>query len=119
MKLVFPDPLGPMSTFRGRIGRSIPSEAPDSALGPKIDCNLNHTFQFQWRMTTSLLSPKYQVVIPKEIRRALDLKPGQKLSVIEKDGHIELRPILTPEQLVGFLKGETPLEFEREADREF
>ena len=48
-----------------------------------------------------------------------DLKPGQKLSVIEKDGHIELRPILTPEQLVGFLKGETPLEFEREADREF
>ena len=70
-------------------------------------------------MTISLLSPKYQVVIPKEIRRALDLKPGQKLSVIEKDGHIELRPILTPEQLVGFLKGETPLEFEREPDREF
>jgi AbrB family looped-hinge helix DNA binding protein len=65
-------------------------------------------------MTTSLLSPKYQVVIPKEIRKALDLKPGQRLSVIEKDGYIELRPILTPEQLIGFLKGKTKLPFERE-----
>ncbi len=70
-------------------------------------------------MTTSLLSPKYQVVIPKEIRKALDLKPGQRLNVIEKDGHIELRPILTPEQLIGYLKGDQPLEFERDADRKF
>ena len=65
-------------------------------------------------MTTSLLSPKYQVVIPKEIRKALDLKPGQRLSVIQKDGHIELRPILTPEQLIGFLKDKAHLAFERE-----
>ena len=65
-------------------------------------------------MTTSLLSPKYQIVIPREIRKALDLKPGQRLNVIEKDGHIELRPILTPEQLIGFLKGKTKLPFERE-----
>jgi AbrB family looped-hinge helix DNA binding protein len=65
-------------------------------------------------MTTSLLSPKYQVVIPKEIRKALNLKPGQRLNVIEKDGHIELRPILTPEQLIGFLKGKTKLPIERE-----
>jgi AbrB family looped-hinge helix DNA binding protein len=70
-------------------------------------------------MTTSILSPKYQIVIPKEIRKALDLKPGQRLNVIEKDGHIELRPILTPEQLIGYLKGDKPLELEREADREF
>lgn len=70
-------------------------------------------------MTTSLLSPKYQVVIPKEIRKALDLKPGQRLNVIEKNGHIELRPILTPEQLIGYLKKDQPLEFERDADREF
>lgn len=65
-------------------------------------------------MTTSLLSPKYQIVIPREIRKALDLKPGQRLNVIEKDGHIELRPILTPERLIGFLKGKTKLPFERE-----
>ncbi len=65
-------------------------------------------------MTTSLLSPKYQIVIPKEIRKALDLKPGQRLSVIEKDGHIELRPILTPDQLIGFLKDKAHIPFERE-----
>jgi AbrB family looped-hinge helix DNA binding protein len=68
-------------------------------------------------MTTSLISPKFQIVIPKEIRQILDLKPGQKLSVIEKDGHIELRPVLQPAQLIGFLKGSQPLKFEREKDR--
>ena len=65
-------------------------------------------------MTTAILSTDYQIVIPEEIWKAFDLKPGQKLSVIGKDGHIELRPILAPEQLIGFLKGEGHLEFERE-----
>ncbi len=65
-------------------------------------------------MTTATVSPKYQIVIPKEVRRKLALKPGQQLSVSEKDGHIELPPILTAEQLVGFLKGKTKLPFERE-----
>jgi len=70
-------------------------------------------------MTTSLLSPKYQIVIPKEIRQKLALKPGQRLSVIERDGHIELKPVLTPEQLVGFLADCAHIPFEREPDREF
>jgi AbrB family looped-hinge helix DNA binding protein len=69
-------------------------------------------------MTTSLLSPKFQIVIPKEVRQSLNLKPGQRLNVVEKDGHIELRPILTPEQLIGYLKGDSPLDFEREPDRD-
>lgn len=65
-------------------------------------------------MTTSLLSPKYQVVIPKEIRKTFGLKPGQRLQFVGKDGHIEIRPILTPDQLVGFLKDKAHLAFERE-----
>ncbi len=65
-------------------------------------------------MTTSLLSPKYQIVIPKEIRKSLNLQPGQRIQFIEKDGSIEIRPILTADQLVGFLKGKTKLRFERE-----
>lgn len=65
-------------------------------------------------MTTSLLSPKYQIVIPKEVRRTLNLKPGQRLNVIEKDGHIEIRPILTPEQLLGILKDKSHIAFQRE-----
>jgi AbrB family looped-hinge helix DNA binding protein len=69
-------------------------------------------------MTTSLVSPKFQVVIPRDIRRKLALMPGQKLQVTERNGCIEMRPILTPDQLIGFLKAEKPLEFEREEDRD-
>jgi AbrB family looped-hinge helix DNA binding protein len=70
-------------------------------------------------MQTALLSPKYQIVIPKEIRKSLNLKPGQRLQVTEVNGKIEVRPILTPEQLIGYLKGDKPLEFERDPDRSF
>jgi len=49
----------------------------------------------------------------------MNLKPGQRLQLTETDGKIEIRPILTPEQLIGFLKGEKPLDFDREQDREF
>ena len=69
-------------------------------------------------MTTSLLSPKFQIVIPKDVRQTLNLKAGQRLQVIAKGDHVELRPILTPDQLIGFLKDTEPLEFERDADRE-
>ena len=69
-------------------------------------------------MKTMLLSPKYQIVIPKDIRKTLRLKPGQRLAVTAKDGHIELNPILTPDQLVGFLSDCAHIPFEREPDRE-
>jgi AbrB family looped-hinge helix DNA binding protein len=65
-------------------------------------------------MTIATISPKFQVVIPKEIRRTLGLKPGQRINFIEKDGRIELSPILTPDQLLGFLKDQAHLAFERE-----
>jgi AbrB family looped-hinge helix DNA binding protein len=70
-------------------------------------------------MTTSTLSPKHQIVIPKEVRKTLGLKPGQRFWVEAKDEHIELRPVPSPEELIGCLKGPEPLRFEREADREF
>jgi AbrB family looped-hinge helix DNA binding protein len=65
-------------------------------------------------MTTSLLSPKFQIVIPKEIRRSLKLQPGQRLELVEKEGKIEIRPILTPDGLVGFLKDNADVPFNRE-----
>lgn len=36
------------------------------------------------------ISTKYQVVIPKEVRRKLKVKPGQKLTVFVHDGTISL-----------------------------
>ena len=67
-------------------------------------------------MQTVTLSPKYQVVIPKSVRNALDLRPGQKMQVIEYNGRIEFIPERDIAELRGFLKG-INTEFEREDDR--
>ena len=67
-------------------------------------------------MHTVTVSPKYQVVIPKTIREAMHLRPGQKMKVIEYDGRIELIPDRNISELKGFLKG-INTEFEREDDR--
>ena len=62
------------------------------------------------------VSPKYQVVIPKTVRKALNLRPGQKMQVIEYRGRIELIPERDIKDLRGFLKG-INTEFKREEDR--
>lgn len=63
------------------------------------------------------VSPKYQIVIPLAIRKALGLKPGQKVSLTQCDGRIELVPVRAIETYEGILKG-NEIEFEREPDRE-
>ena len=67
-------------------------------------------------MQTVTVSPKYQIVIPKAIREALHLRPGQKMTVAEHDGRIELIPERDIKELRGFLKG-INTEFKREEDR--
>jgi AbrB family looped-hinge helix DNA binding protein len=67
-------------------------------------------------MQTVTVSPKFQVVIPKDIREAMRLRPGQKLKVIEYEGRIELIPDRDISELKGFLKG-INTDFERESDR--
>ncbi|MCK4613277.1 MAG: AbrB/MazE/SpoVT family DNA-binding domain-containing protein [Thermoplasmata archaeon] len=41
-------------------------------------------------METVTVSPKYQVVIPARIRESIDIHPGEKIVVFEKDGIIHL-----------------------------
>ncbi len=53
------------------------------------------------------LSTKGQIVIPKEIRKNLGLKPGTKLIVIQEKDNILLKPIKLPkkeqfEKLISF-----------------
>jgi len=67
-------------------------------------------------MQTVTVSPKYQIVIPKAVREALHLRPGQKMQVVEYDGRIELTPERDIKDLRGFLKG-INTEFKREEDR--
>ena len=67
-------------------------------------------------MQTVTVSPKYQIVIPKTVRKALNLRPGQKMRIIEYAGRVELIPERDIKELRGFLKG-INTEFKREKDR--
>ena len=67
-------------------------------------------------MATVTISPKFQVVIPKEVRQKLGLKAGQKVQTIVFDDRIELIPVKPVKKMRGFLKG-IDTRVQREADR--
>lgn len=56
-------------------------------------------------MDTVTISPKFQVVIPKDIRNTLKLTPGQKVQAIAYENRIELIPQRPMKRMRGFLKG--------------
>ncbi len=62
------------------------------------------------------ISPKFQVVIPKQIREQLKLSPGQKVQAIVYEGRIELIPLKPTKAMRGFLAG-IDTDVAREADR--
>ena len=41
-------------------------------------------------METVTVSPKFQVVIPENIRNHLEIQPGEKVVMLEKDGVIHI-----------------------------
>lgn len=67
-------------------------------------------------MATVKVSPKYQVVIPRQVREAMNLKPGQEVEVLAYNNRIELIPIRPMQEMRGFLKG-IDTTIERESDR--
>jgi AbrB family looped-hinge helix DNA binding protein len=62
------------------------------------------------------ISTKFQVVIPKNVRDKLNLKPGQKVQVIPYMGRIEMIPVRDVKESRGFLEG-IDTTIEREPDR--
>ncbi len=56
-------------------------------------------------MTTVTVSPKYQIVIPKEIRNSIEIKPGQKFQMFQFGNRIELIPFMNIKDARGSLKG--------------
>ena len=56
-------------------------------------------------MTTVTVSPKFQVVIPRAIRDALGLQPGQKIQAIQYQDRIELIPVRPMRKARGMLAG--------------
>lgn len=67
-------------------------------------------------MTTVTVSPKFQVVIPKEVREKMDLQPGQKLQILQFSDRIEFVLIRSIKEMRGFLKG-IETDVPREKDR--
>ncbi|HYC59330.1 MAG TPA: AbrB/MazE/SpoVT family DNA-binding domain-containing protein [Thermoanaerobaculia bacterium] len=56
-------------------------------------------------MARTRVSPKFQVVIPKEVREGMNLRVGQELQVVSKGGVITLVPERPLSSLRGFAKG--------------
>ncbi|MCC6329302.1 MAG: AbrB/MazE/SpoVT family DNA-binding domain-containing protein [Acidobacteria bacterium] len=69
-------------------------------------------------METVKLSSKFQVVIPREVREKLKLKPGTMFRVADVGGTVELIPVRPMKEYRGILKGVlSDTEIEREDDR--
>ena len=56
-------------------------------------------------MATVTVSPKYQVVIPKELRERLKLKPGQELVAFERNGALYFVLPRSLKEMRGMAKG--------------
>ncbi len=62
------------------------------------------------------ISPKFQIVIPKEFRESLHLQPGEKLHVFRYQNRLELVLVRDIKEMRGFLKGIDTV-IERDRDR--
>ena len=67
-------------------------------------------------MVTVTVSPKFQVVIPKEVREKLGIRPGQQLQVLQFPDRIEFVPVQEIRNMRGFLRG-IRTDVRREKDR--
>ena len=67
-------------------------------------------------MRTVTVSPKYQVVIPRELRDSLHIKPGEKIQMLQYENRLELIPVKNIKKMRGFLKG-IDTTVKREKDR--
>jgi len=56
-------------------------------------------------METVSISAKFKIVIPRGIRKALNLKPGQRLQAIRFGDRVELIPLMSIDEARGFLPG--------------
>jgi AbrB family looped-hinge helix DNA binding protein len=56
-------------------------------------------------MSTATLSSKFQISVPKDVREALGLKPGQKLAFINTGTGMRLVPQPAILDLVGIARG--------------
>jgi AbrB family looped-hinge helix DNA binding protein len=69
-------------------------------------------------MARSVVSTKFQVVIPKEVRRQVGLKSGQVLEIIARGGVITMVPDQPITRMRGYVKGMKVRSLREKKDRE-
>jgi looped-hinge helix DNA binding domain, AbrB family len=69
-------------------------------------------------METVTISSKYQVVIPREVRKQFNLKPGQKLMFIPYNGTLRVVVVPPIKKARGMLKGMMTDNIREEVDEE-
>ncbi len=67
-------------------------------------------------MRAVTVSPKFQVVIPKDVRESMGIISGQKVQMLTYCNRIELIPIKPMSEMKGILKG-IDTEVPRDKDR--
>lgn len=69
-------------------------------------------------MEVVTISSKYQVVIPQEVRKQFNLKPGQKLMFIPYNGTLRVVVVPPIKKARGMLKGMNTANIREEVDEE-
>jgi AbrB family looped-hinge helix DNA binding protein len=69
-------------------------------------------------MEAVTISSKYQVVIPREVRKQFNLKPGQKIMFIPYNGTLRVVVVPPIKKARGMLKGINTDNIREEADEE-
>lgn len=77
---------------------------------------LRYFNRYKKSMNITTLSPKFQIVIPAQVRQHMELRQGMKFRVISYNDRIELIPLQPMPKMRGFLKG-MDTNMPRQADR--
>ncbi len=56
-------------------------------------------------MCEVVVSSKYQIVIPADVRKTLGIKKGQRLQLVVENGSIKLIPTIPLKEMRGYLRG--------------
>ena len=69
-------------------------------------------------MDTSVVSSKFQVVIPRKIREQFNIRPGQKIMFIPYKKSLRMVVVPSIEEAYGMLKGMNTDNYREEEDEE-
>ncbi len=67
-------------------------------------------------METVTISSKYRVVIPREVRKKFNLRPGQKIAFIPYHGTLRVVIVPSIEEAYGMLEGMKTVDIREEED---